>query len=230
MARTLSSGNNLSHAAAVLTAVPFTMACWFKVSSVTGINNSLMSLDDNSAAGAGTHTFLMDITQSPTARVRARTASSAGSSFALSTANVTTGVWQHACGVFAGVADRRAFLNGANKGTETTSRTPSAAAIIRTRIGLLCQSANPMAGDIAEAAIWNVALSDAEVALLATGVGPYAVQRANLVAYWPLLGAESPEPDVVGTFAMSLVGSPPQAAHPFVFYGKDRLHRRGLAA
>ena len=41
-------------------------------------------------------------------------------------------------------------------------------------------------GSLAEAAIWNAALSDAEVAALATGVSPLLVRPGSLVFYAPL--------------------------------------------
>ena len=43
-----------------------------------------------------------------------------------------------------------------------------------------------MAGRIAEAAIWNVALTDSEVQALASGVSPLRVRPESLQAYWPL--------------------------------------------
>lgn len=223
MARTLSSGNNLSHAAAVLTAVPFTMACWFKLTTLAPAAQTLISID----AGDNVNRFMMDVTSAGRVRahVTAANQSNAASSAVSSTADV--GNWHHACAVQATATSRDAYLNGGNKGSNTTSRTPIG--LDTTLIGLFSGPGNPVTdGDIAEAAIWNVALSDAEVALLATGIGPYAVQRANLVAYWPLLGQASPEPDKAGSFSMTLTGTPPQAAHPFIFYGKNRFQRRGL--
>lgn len=222
MARTFSSGNIITNASAVRSSVPITMACWFRQTSAT--TAVAMAITGTTNANR----FDLDVTNTGVVRAISNGAG-AGSAFADSTAGATLNAWSHGCAVFAGVADRRAYLNGANKGTNTTSRTP--VTLAATRIGsFLTASDFPFPGDMAEAAMWSVALSDAEVAVLATGIAPYEVQRSSLVAYWPLIGLTSPEPDVVGSFPMTLTGTPAQAAHPFMFYGKSRLQRRGLLA
>ena len=53
------------------------------------------------------------------------------------------------------------------------------------------------AGSVAEVAVWNVPLTLNEVVTLAT-VCPDSVRRTSLVAYYPLYGAASPEPDLSG--------------------------------
>jgi hypothetical protein len=74
-----------------------------------------------------------------------------------------------------------------------------------------------MNGRIAEAGIWNVALSDREVAALASGVHPARMRPDALVAYWPLWGDDSPELDwhpSGGTrYPMTLTGTPTKANH-----------------
>lgn len=68
-------------------------------------------------------------------------------------------------------------------------------------------------GRVAEAAIWNVALTASEVAALAKGVSPLQIRPASLQAYWPLIGRQSPEPDWVGGFNLTLTNAPANAAH-----------------
>lgn len=222
MARTLSAGNNLSNAGAVLTVVPISIACWFKPTTATG-GHTMIEL----GSSVLTNRFSLDYGFT-TGLVRAVVTASGTSNTASTAGAATIGAWNHFCAVFASSTDRRVFWNGGSKGTNATSRTP--ASIDKTLIGKLSSGLNEAAGDIAEMAVWSVTLSDAEVALLATGVSPYSVQRASVAAYWPLLGQASPEPDRVGAFPMTLAGTPPQVAHPFIFYGKDRLRRRGLVA
>ena len=55
-----------------------------------------------------------------------------------------------------------------------------------------------MSGRIAEAAIWNVALADAEIAALARGIKPNHIRPGNLVLYCPLWGTHGPEIDLSG--------------------------------
>ena len=72
-----------------------------------------------------------------------------------------------------------------------------------------------MSGHIAEAAIWNVALTAAEVTVLAKGVSPLFIRRQNLVAYWPLYGLHSPETDFSGNNrVMTLNNGPTRGNHP----------------
>ena len=71
---------------------------------------------------------------------------------------------------------------------------------------------------IAEAAVWNVDLTDAEVAILAAGYSPLFVRPQFLVAYWSLFGDSSPEPDIIGGYDMTLNNGPTQATHPIIHY------------
>jgi hypothetical protein len=70
-------------------------------------------------------------------------------------------------------------------------------------------------GRIAEAAVWNKALSGNELDALLHGVCPLHIRRDFLRGYWPLFGLGSPEADLSGSGAnASLLGSPTSAAHP----------------
>ena len=51
---------------------------------------------------------------------------------------------------------------------------------------------------ISDVAIWNTVLSSGQISTLAAGVRPGYVQVANLVGWWQLNGALSPEPDYSG--------------------------------
>jgi hypothetical protein len=67
---------------------------------------------------------------------------------------------------------------------------------------------------LAEAAIWNVALSDTEVAALAAGYSPKTIQPTALVAYWPLIGDWTPEIELISGQNFTIQGSLTQGAHP----------------
>jgi hypothetical protein len=70
-----------------------------------------------------------------------------------------------------------------------------------------------MSGRIAEVAIWNAALTDAEVAALASGVRAWMLRPANLKVYAPLWGVGSPEPDYSGNAFHFTVTGAAQADH-----------------
>jgi hypothetical protein len=200
------SSQFLQHAAGIATAVPVSMACWFRVTGVAAAQ-TLMSLQ-NSAAIQNRDCFYLGVATDST--VNARESSAAGSGVASTSTTVSLDTWSHACGVFATDADRRVYLNGGGKGTNTTSRTP--ASINRTSIGRNGSSSAGAAQDyvggrIAEAAMWSVALTDADAACLALGFSPLLIRPESLIAYWPLIGRHSTEIDVVGGFGMTVTGA-----------------------
>lgn len=203
MARTFdaNTANNLSVDVAAVTAAPLTMACWFIADDVTTLRN-LMWVGDKDVTNAYFALSVRgDVANDP---IEARTRSSATSAAAQTSTGYSAATWHHACGVWAGAADRKVYLDGAGEGTNTTSVTP--AGIDRTTIGLYGAStpANPFDGRIAEAAIWNVALTANERLMLAAGVSPLRVRAASLIAYYPI-GRGSPEPNLAkGTITLNL--------------------------
>lgn len=214
------SSQYLEHAAAVLTAAPFTMACWFR-SDDAAVDQTLMSL-----SASGNDDNKLDLRASGTVAGDPVRFLTNASSIAVTTSGYTANTWHHACGVFAAVDSRAAYIDGGSKGTSTASVTP--AGINRTRIGVSAGSVTAgrfMSGRIAEAGIWNVALTDAEVAVLADGFSPLFVRPQSLVAYWPMIGRYSPEIDKRGGFGMTLVNSPTAADHPRIIYpSKKRFY------
>jgi hypothetical protein len=80
---------------------------------------------------------------------------------AAATASESTNKWNHMVGTTLNTTSRACYLNGANKGTDTTSVNPSVASPteeIGANAGL-----NVWRGLIADIRIWNRVLSDAEV-------------------------------------------------------------------
>jgi len=195
----------------ILTAVPITMACWFRSDDLT-IHQSLMALWQDGifqqgfelAAGGS---FAGD-------PVVAMTADALNFEWAESTAGYAANTWHHACGVWAAINDRRAYIDGGNRGNDGNNCTP--VGIDETTIGVRPDAIYQyyMSGDIAEAVIWNVALTDGEVAALATGIEAWKIRPGNIVAYWPLWGYHSPEIDChAGTYQLTLEWGPTQSNH-----------------
>lgn len=141
----------------------------------------------------------------------------ASSSIASTTSGYSADTWHHGCAVFASATSRAAYLDGGNKGTNATNHLPSGVnrSFVGTRI-LSGTRAFFLNGMVAEAGIWDIALSDAEVAALATGLSPLLVRPESLVAYWPLWGSSDPEIDRVGGLGLAVTGATADA-HPRVF-------------
>lgn len=53
-------------------------------------------------------------------------------------------------------------------------------------------------GRVCEVGFWDTVLLAGELAALQSGKTPKAIRRTHLVAYYPLYGAKSPEPDLSG--------------------------------
>lgn len=200
-------------ASAVLSAPPFSIAGWGRPSSfavirtLIGIYNSV---------GNGFNCWRLRYNTSGNAEFAISDGSSAAS--ALSSTVATAAAWSHLCGVAAGVADRRVYLNGGGKGTNATSLTPTG--LNRTSIGMednVVQS-RALAGAAAEIGIWNIALSDADAAILAAGASPLLVHPEALVLYAPLWGQSSPEQNLLNATGLTVVGSVVDANdHPPVY-------------
>lgn len=200
----------LSNANAVLTATPLTMACFCYPTQNTA-SQVLMSIG---VSGSGDNRFTMLIAGAvggDPIRATSRTTSAVN-------ADTTTGysinTWQHACAVFASATDRRAYLNGGGEGTNTVSNVPTGLNNTLLAASQGAAVANFAATRLAEVGVWNVALNTSEIAALAKGVSPLRIRPNALVAYWPLFGVGSPEPDYSnGGFHLTLNAAPTQIDH-----------------
>lgn len=207
-----------------ITATPFTLSVWVRPSDVTSLQGVFWIGDKDS--GTQFYALILEgqaVGDPVTARAVAGTLqdASTSTSFVLNT-------WQHLCGVFASATDRRVFLNGGGKGTNTTSRVPSG--LDRVSLGRLDDSTptDPFSGQIAEAAIWSVALNDDEVVQLARGHAPTMVRAASVIAYWPIVGRFNPETNSLNAaYNLALSGGPMVAVRgPPVIRRMPTLHVR----
>lgn len=89
------------------------------------------------------------------------------SGYAKTSRSYGTNVWHHACAVFASDTDRRVFLDGGHKGTDSSAVSyPSGSTIttIGAREYYNLGKTLYLSGKLGYAFIWNRALSDAEIA------------------------------------------------------------------
>jgi hypothetical protein len=197
------SSQHLIIASAPVTTAPITMACWH----------------NNVAGGADGALMTLNSSGSDQIRLARRTDNGINASTIATTSATaiaapgTAGVWQHAAGTFE-TSRRQAFLNGAGGTAETTSLAPVGISeiLIGTRriSGALGLYYN---GGIAEAAIWNAILTDAEILSLARGFTPDQVRPQSLVFYAPLIRTIQ---DIRGGLAITATNSPTVAVHPRV--------------
>jgi hypothetical protein len=205
------------YAGAVVTGYPFTLAAWVKP-GVNGLENDfVLSLSDVSETAVYQAIILGGGTVGDEGKVLAVSRNTTLAA-AKTSAAMSAGTWNHAAGVFSSATSRAAYLNGGNKGTETTNIT-FAAGIDTTAIGRLSRP-TPAAyfhGSCAEAGVWAAALSDEEIAALAAGLSPLQVRPQSLVAYWPLFARATNEEDWVGGNTLAVTGAT-AADHPRIIY------------
>jgi hypothetical protein len=85
--------------------------------------------------------------------------------------------------------------SGGTTGTKAIPAVNSSSYIGRTPAGY---GDATFTGRIAEVAVWNIAMSDAEVQALTLGAHPLRFRPTNLIFYFPLWGVASPEPNLSG--------------------------------
>lgn len=207
------SSEYLEYSSAVLTAVPITMAAWFRSDDAVA-TQSLVSISRNATTE---ERFQLRANGSP-AGDPVQALATANNNATVGTASTSTGysvnTWHHAAGVFTSSTSRAAFIDGGSKGTNTTNVTPGT--LNTTSLGAYAIPAGRsqyMSGRIAEAAIWNAALSDDEIAVLARGVSPLYVRPSALAAYWPLWGLHSPEINLTSANLSMTVSGPVYENH-----------------
>lgn len=185
MSRSLVQGSSqsLTNAAQVLSAPPFTFAAW--VNFVT--NNSQQSIISLNTAGTNTFELTLDSGGHLVTREFDNTTLAASGSAGIP----TTGSWHHCAGTSSGHSNRTSYLDGSAGTTDTTT---VGATVTNTGIGTSL-GGNFLNAAIAFAAIWNVVLSLADIVNLSSGINPLTYRPDALVAYWPLWGDDSPEPD-----------------------------------
>jgi hypothetical protein len=201
----------LTHSGAPVTAVPLTLACWFKSSDAANNQDTIVLTDvshwgnyfglaaDGSIGGDPVRGYIYD-----------------GVTFtaAATTTGYSTGTWHHACAVFAAVDDRAAFIDGGSKGTSVFASTPTG--LDTTMIGAWNGAGGPsnyFDGSIAEAVILRIAATDYQVWLHAQGVpAPVIWPGWAIAGYWPLFETDRDFP--AGNYNMSPQNTPSWEQHP----------------
>lgn len=213
MARLFDDAANqfLSTGIATVTAPPFTFVTWAYVDD-TAVVNPAMTLDVLADATTG-----WEMTTQAAPGLKVQYNGRGVGIFALATTTlITINTWHHLAASSAAANSHAVWLDGGGKSTSVVNVV--AAGIDDTLLSLNRRRNGYFSGRLAESAVWNAALTDAEIAILAAGYSPLFVRPQSLVAYWPLIGRLSPEHDPVGGFDMALTNAPTQAPHPRMIY------------
>jgi len=133
-----------------------------------------------------------------------------------SSTGYTTGVWHHGCAIFRSDTDRSIYIDGGSRVDDSVASVTVAPTDFV--IGSRVDGAQDFNGKVAEVGIWNVGLEDSEVEALAGGASPFLIRPGSLVAYVPILGRNSPEPNLINGANLSLTGAPATEIHPRIYY------------
>lgn len=206
---TPSSSQYLERASAAIASPPFTFGIWFKMNDAT-TNQALFAI-----ANSGTSVdfwFLQARGEDEGDPVVLGCRQNGGAYTQADTSTgFSTGEWHLAVGVVAATNDRRVFINGGSKGTNTINVTPTG--LNTTSIGRL-GDATPgdyCDGQFACAFLYGTALSDAQVADLYVAKHPMFIRPNDLVAFWPLLNNDA---SLIGDYDLTAFNSPTHADHP----------------
>jgi hypothetical protein len=193
-----------------VTAAPLTFAVWARSNDAT-TSQSAISIGDKDSTLDGWDIIFAGTVAGDPIRFRAVDVT-AGSADGPVGYSINT--WYHVAGVEVSDSSRFCYVDGAVGAEDTTTRTPDNGDNVT--VGALGNStpSTPWNGDIAEAAIWNVALTAAEVLVLSKGVPAYMVRPASLVFYAPLVRDLV---DIVEGRTLTNTNVATVSAHPRIF-------------
>jgi len=148
-------------------------------------------------------------------RAEARNDGEDPTGFAESSGTYSVNTWHHVGGVWTSDTDRDVYLDGVganntdtNNGGTGWDRTTFGAEDGSTQSGL-------MSGRIAEAAVWDVSLTAAEMASLAAGFSPLLIRTKELKFYAPLVRSIY---DYILLFSITDGNGTTVASHPPIIY------------
>lgn len=162
---------------------PFTVNFWF-YPTVTAVGTLAMFTLHNTT---DLHRFVINV-NTGTSRLNFNAFTTANA-FAIAGANYTLNAWNMATAVGTSSTSRTVYINGGNSGSNTTSRvltTPNRWIVAgsQTSLGVVTPSYQ---GRLSEFAIWNVALTQADISSLYTGAKATLVRPTSLKVYIPLV-------------------------------------------
>lgn len=192
----------------------FTLSIWVKLNRNDATDQTLLSKYNGSIGplmrtlGGKLRMFWID--------------SGAGGHEAIGATTMSTGTWYHCAATWPRSTSpgMQVWLNGVVDGADTTNGTMNTTSdttdgwVIGARGNGGSADSNPLDAVACEVAMWNTAISAAEILALSKGINPFMIRPANLKGYWPIYGVAAPEADFTDTPAnFSLVGTLNQANH-----------------
>jgi hypothetical protein len=179
------SNQSLNTTSTPVSGVPVTLACWVKCDTLPSVQSCIFGIGVNTSTSTTYITLELGSTNRPQAIHRNATVGSSSAT----TGSIVAGQWFHVCGVFETNSLRTVYWNGVASAANTTIITPFTATRIQIarRPNTNATGAAFLTGNVAEAAVWNAALTQPEIASLAQGMTCDKIRPQSLVFYSPLV-------------------------------------------
>lgn len=205
-----------------LSGYPVSMSCWVRPTSagVQGIplyfgnattDNGVLYVSLNGTAAGSQVEVGRQITDFTAANY----------SFAKTSATWTVNAWQQVGGAFASASSIFAVRNGVRSAeTTTTSAALDFSVMDDLTLGRYDRVSifGSQNGQIAHAAIWSAALTAAEWASLGAGLSPMRIRPQSLHAYFPFLGRDTNDIDIIRANTFTATGTTASAEEPPVLW------------
>ena len=179
MAVYFGSGNAISLSSALVSDEPLTISTWVNCDDITNYHR-VAAVSEVGGTDQRMQLTVDGTRSSPVDPVGAEHKGSSSNRTARSTVAYQQDVWEHIGGVWTDNSNRASWLNGIEY---TDSGDIGTITLGESWIG------ESMLGAIADAAFWNVALSDDEMISLSNGYPPLLIRPQSLIAYLPLMNA-----------------------------------------
>jgi len=182
---TAASNQSLNTTSTPVSGVPVTLACWVKCDTLPSVQSCIFGIGVNTTANSTYITLELQGNNRPQAVHRSVTTGTSSAT----TGSIVAGQWFHVCGVFETNSLRTLYWNGVASTANTNNITPFTATRIQIarRPNTNATGASFLTGNVAEAAVWNAALTQPEIASLAQGMTCDKIRPQNLAFYAPLV-------------------------------------------
>lgn len=220
MALAFGTGTNiqLSKTVAAVTGYPISLFCWaLQTSSFSGGHQLL-------TVGTSNGQNYVNLQWASTGKVILETEAANGTILDDTVTNATAGtlgVWYPVAGVWTSATSRVGCQGVMTPQTLSTTTETMNASWAQTQIGSQSSKGSTFwnaNGSVAFPAVWNVALTTAELTMLMTGFAPDRVRPEGLVMYCRMTGTATTEPDLASITAFTVSATPPTVTtNPFIY-------------
>ena len=193
----------------------FTFAAWVYLTDLS-VDRTIIAAGDE--AQTNNNYFQLRYDQSSN-DLRFVTRDATTNGIALSTITPAANTWYHVVGSISALNSRSVWVNGGNKGTNTTTLTSWSSTIDNIAVGAY-RDASPgvyMNGRVFMPTVWQGwAAGDEDVLAMAAGVPPWKFAPDKLIFFTPLASADGTPRDWVSGTALTVSGTPTTAEGPHV--------------